>query len=321
MRQIGRVLKRYFIALSFLMITYPGFSEKTNRRFIPTTGHLSLGEHSAEVNNLTFHYFLAGHGPLLVVQAPGWGIGSVYLQNGLAPLEEHFTLLFYDPRGSGASSRPSEQTQMSTTDMEDDLEKLRQYWGLETFDLIGHSQGASIALGYAARFPNHVRSLALVESSLLGFDSSAAFKSFLATRRNDPRYTSSITRLKDSFHTDAEFKQYFEDVVAFYLYDPTKSKPPLLKTIPNAFSMWAYFGLKNSNALHPIHQETELSQVRAKTLILGGADDPFSPVVLSERIHAGIPSSELTVLEESGQFPWIEQPTKFFESISHFFGR
>jgi hypothetical protein len=65
---------------------------------------LTLGEHVATVNGLRFHYIVAGHGPLVIVQAPGWGIGAAYLENGLAPLKKHFTLLTFDPRGTGGSS-------------------------------------------------------------------------------------------------------------------------------------------------------------------------------------------------------------------------
>lgn len=65
---------------------------------------LSEGDHVAVLTGMSFHYVVAGSGPLLVVEAPGWGIGSAYLRNGLAPLEKHFTVLTFDPRGSGLSS-------------------------------------------------------------------------------------------------------------------------------------------------------------------------------------------------------------------------
>jgi pimeloyl-ACP methyl ester carboxylesterase len=321
--QRGQILRTYVLALVLLIVPYSGLSEQqfSTKRSIPKTARLTSGDHNAEITGLRFHYFLAGHGPLLVVQAPGWGIGSTYLQNGLAPLEKQFTLLFYDPRGSGTSIRPPEQTQMSTSDMVDDLEHLRTYWGLESFDLIGHSQGGSIAIGYAERYPTHVRRLALVETSLAGHDSSEDFKRFVNARKDDSRYMSSIAHLNDSFHTDEEFKQYFEDVLPFYFHDPIKSMPLLLRTITNVPSVWAYWGLKDSNNLHPTQQETELSHVQAATAILGATDDPFCPMTLSERLHTGIPQSQLMVFERSGQFPWIEQPTKFFDSITRFFER
>ncbi len=83
---------------------------------------LAAGEHDAPVNDVQLHYTIAGHGPLVFVCSPGWGPGSLYLQRGLAPLEEHFTLLFIDTRGSGKSSRPADVKRMSASDMADDIE-------------------------------------------------------------------------------------------------------------------------------------------------------------------------------------------------------
>src|SRR5271157_4802804 len=107
---------------------------------------LRAGDRHAEVNGVSFSYSVIGTGPLLVIQAPGWGIGSSYLRGGLSPLAEHFTLLFYDTRGSGQSGRPADAKQMSTSDMVDDLEQLRHYWGLDSMALMGHSHGGAIAL-------------------------------------------------------------------------------------------------------------------------------------------------------------------------------
>src|SRR5439155_2377254 len=125
---------------------------------------LATGEHYTEVNGVKFWYRVVGNGPLLVVQAPGWGIGSSYLQNGLAPLAHHFTLLFYDARGSGRSSRPSDATGMSTSDMVDDLDHLRQDWRLNSMNVIAHSHGGTIALDYAIRYPGRVDKLVLVHA-------------------------------------------------------------------------------------------------------------------------------------------------------------
>ena len=43
---------------------------------------LSLGAHDVVLDGLSFHYEIAGHGPLLVVQAPGWGNGSYLSPQG-----------------------------------------------------------------------------------------------------------------------------------------------------------------------------------------------------------------------------------------------
>lgn len=55
------------------------------------------------------------------------------------------------------------------------------------------------------------------------------------------------------------------------------------------------------------------------TLILMGSDDPFSPAVISERIHSGISGSKMEIIAKSGHFPWIGQPERFFDSTVRFF--
>jgi len=123
---------------------------------------LKPGEHFANVNGVCLWYKVAGHGPILIVQAPGWGPASPLLKRYAATLERSFTMVHYDPRGSGKSSRPSQESKMSTVDMADDLEGFRNYLGLDKIALLGHSHGAQIAAIFAAIHPDRISRLALV---------------------------------------------------------------------------------------------------------------------------------------------------------------
>jgi pimeloyl-ACP methyl ester carboxylesterase len=120
---------------------------------------LAPGEHYASIPEVNIWYRVAGHGPLLIVMSPQWGIGSTYLQNGISQLEKRFTVVYVDARGNEKSSRPADATRMSTSDMADDLEHLRAYWGLQLLDLLGHSGGGGIILDYAERYPEHASKL------------------------------------------------------------------------------------------------------------------------------------------------------------------
>lgn len=100
---------------------------------------LTIGPHDAQLADVRLHYVVAGHGPLVLVSSPGWGYGSLYLQRGLTPLQERFTLLYIDTRGSGGSTRPEDGRKMGTAVMADDIDRLRSYLQLDSIDLIGHS--------------------------------------------------------------------------------------------------------------------------------------------------------------------------------------
>ena len=170
-------------AFSFSILAVLCFTFPSPARASGAETRLSVGQHVADLRGIKFAYYVAGTGPLIVVQSPGWGVGSEDLRNGLEPLESKFTLVFYDTRGSGLSSRPSDETKMSTSDMVDDLEGLRQYWGIPTMTLLGHSHGGNIALGYAIRYPKRVRKLILVDSDIQDFDTST----YRAARVGSPK--------------------------------------------------------------------------------------------------------------------------------------
>jgi proline iminopeptidase len=280
---------------------------------------LPLVEHLVARNGVALHCVVRGRGPLLVVQAPGRGSGSAYLRNGLAHLEDHFTLLFYDPRGSGKSSRPASEMQMSTSDMVEDLEQMRQYWGLERINVLGHSSGGAIALGYAERYPDHIHKLILVSSCLPGFDASTIVRKFVNQRKDDARYVSAIDRLRQPVpKNDNEFQQYNRDTLPFYFYDPQKNIAAFLKTTTCAPCSWSYHASMDADRFALQRQSQTLSSIRATTLILAGSEDPFCSPVVADHIHQGLQQSNLVVLREAGHFLWIEQPKEFFELIQKF---
>jgi proline iminopeptidase len=281
---------------------------------------LAPGEHYASILDVNIWYRVAGHGPLLIVMSPQWGIGSTYLQNGISPLEKHFTVVYLDARGNEKSSRPADATRMSTSDMTDDLEDLRAYWGLQSLDLLGHSGGGGIILGYAERYPEHASKLVLIDSDVTDIYPSPASKRFEEKRRNDPRYARAMAHFNDPTPTDdASFQKNLFETLAWYLNDPEKYVPVLKNTLAGTdLSLWAHDNWWKSEQVHPVAQSVDLNLVRAKTLILVGREDPECPVVMSETIHSGILGSKLIIFEKTGHFPWIESREKFFSVVSQF---
>jgi pimeloyl-ACP methyl ester carboxylesterase len=277
---------------------------------------LTLGEHHARVGDIDFWYAVRGHGPLVVVQAPGWGIGSDYLQGGLVPLEEHFTLVYYDTRGSGKSA---DEKRMSTKDMVEDLEQLRAYWKIDSITLVGHSHGGSIALGYAIHHPEHVTKLILLDAEITDYDSAELVKKEIEARAGDDRFKEAIAEVSktDPPKTDEEFGAHLQRISPLFFYDPATGVPALNKTMHDTHpSAWVQNTITAAEQKPSIEEDGRMNQVRAKTFIVVGRNDWICPVAVSERIHAGIPGSTLVVLEKSGHFPWIEAPNDFFARVT-----
>lgn len=90
-----------------------------------------------------------GEGPVPVVMCHG-GPG---LSDNLAPLaamvEDLCLVHRYDQRGGGRSSGDGPFT---VSQFIEDLERLREHWGHETWIVVGHSWGGWLALLYATRY-------------------------------------------------------------------------------------------------------------------------------------------------------------------------
>lgn len=282
---------------------------------------LSMGEHDAKVGGILIHYQVAGHGPVLVVQAPGWGIGTTYLARGLEPLQKHFTVITYDPRGTGGSSPVSSHEHLTNQDMVGDLENLRRYWGLSTMKLLGHSNGGAISILYAETYPNRVEKLALVGAQLLGYaePSDATAKAESVRRKASADFSWLNAHINDPEPTDdGAYTEYFRQRVGFFVYDPPKDAPTIVRQLTNTMSASVHQAFEESPPVKEAPPLSNLSKITAKTLIVVGRQDPVCPLAESEWIHRSVQGSQLIAMDHVGHFPWVENPDEFFSATETF---
>jgi proline iminopeptidase len=53
-------------------------------------------------------------------------------------------------------------------------------------------------------------------------------------------------------------------------------------------------------------------------LIVAGEDDFFCSPAQDKRMRRSLPNPKLLLIEKAGHFPWLEQPTAFFEEVTAF---
>jgi pimeloyl-ACP methyl ester carboxylesterase len=125
------------------------------------------------MNELSERYIRVGN---LRLHLRSWGKrGSpVVLLHGLAStnfvapqLATHFRVYAPNQRGHGLSDKPA--TGYSFEQMSTDLEHLLSVLELEAILLVGHSWGADVALDFAARFPERVIGLCLIDGGMIDF--------------------------------------------------------------------------------------------------------------------------------------------------------
>jgi len=118
-----------------------------------------------KVGELDIRYFTGGEGdPLVVIHGGGDGASS-WLES-ISPLCENYRVYVPDLPGFGRSQQMGEKQGIS--EYVDFVDKFSGSLGLESFHLVGHSIGGSIALRYALKFPHKIGKLVLVGSIFLG---------------------------------------------------------------------------------------------------------------------------------------------------------
>jgi proline iminopeptidase len=80
----------------------------------------------------------------------------------LDALAEEFELIYYDARGSGQTEL-GDTPELTFARAVADLEGLRAGLGIERCSVLGHSLGGHVAFLYAARYPERVEALLLVD--------------------------------------------------------------------------------------------------------------------------------------------------------------
>src|SRR5580765_4082270 len=143
---------------------------QSNEHIAPTqsaSDALRAGAHNVILDGVRFYYVVGGQAPAgtppVVFLHGGPGQGSEHFAALAGPfMERELRMIYYDQRGSGWSERPVNRDYAITT-MVDDIEALRREFGTPKLALIGHSFGSVLALEYAAKYPNNVSHLIVVD--------------------------------------------------------------------------------------------------------------------------------------------------------------
>ncbi|KAI8196450.1 Proline iminopeptidase [Colletotrichum sp. SAR 10_86] len=290
---------------------------------------LSLGQHFFHSAGVRFNYLIRGAGPLAVIQSVGWGLSASYLWNGLGPrLEANRTVLYFEPRGNGDSSKADPST-MNVRTMVEDLEHLRTRLGLETFPLlIGHSHGGAIALRYAQRYPDNVSKLLLIAPQVMDC-APGHVRAWTEKRKDDEAYAPSAKKLIEIAkgggpRDDEHFRESLDTMLVWWFADVKNADVlrrdmagPVASKNPATASAWQTNrnDMSEENTLPHIK---DAGLVKAETLILQGEEDSVCSGDGAQAVADGIKDSEIKVLAGAGHFPWIEAPEEFWKEADAF---
>lgn len=278
-------------------------------------------EGSAILDGTPIWYAMQGTGPALVVQSPGWGIGSAMYRDTLADLAERFTLVFHDPRGSGRSVNPYlDYASVHVGQFVADLEALASHLDLARFSLLGHSHGGYIAMNYALAFPDRVHSLVLVDAQL-GVDEPAQdLQRTLPRLAQDPAFSQAVADFTGprALANDQDFAVFLRKIGPLYFKDP--EAPAFRRFLDfierHPISLDAFMATSSTDKHFEVR--SRLANLRVPTLCMVGEHDFICSPVQAQAIVDALPDARLVRFADSGHFPWIEEPSRFRAVLGSF---
>lgn len=122
--------------------------------------------HEVDTNGVRISTAVGGAGPTVVL-LHGWPQTSRTWRHVMPRLAEQYTVVAPDLRGAGASQRPNDG--YSKTNQAKDMRGLLRSLGLHgPSAVVGHDIGAMVALAWAAKFPEDVSALVVLDAALPG---------------------------------------------------------------------------------------------------------------------------------------------------------
>lgn len=272
-----------------------------------------------EINGTKLYYKTIGKGePILIIHG-GPGLNHNYLLPHLSTLAGNYQLLFYDQRACGKSSLNVDSSSITIDNFVKDIDEIRQSFGIKKLNLMAHSWGGLLALKYAIKYPDKVKSLILISSIGASTSINSTANQILAKRFTKE---DSIKRM-DIIKTEYFQKRDPKTIEALMkigfkhqFYNPSfidSLNLALNKNYVKTSRLLQYL-IKD---LMSYDFQSDLKQINSSTLLIYGDYDPLTETA-GQRIHQSIEKSQFKIIEDCGHFPFIEKPESFNEIVTTF---
>lgn len=247
----------------------------------------------------SIHYDIIGSGPPLLLIAGTASDGASW--GPLLPLLPGRQLILIDNRGSG---RTRVEGPLSHSDMIEDCAALIDHLQLGAVDVVGHSLGAYLGLGLAARHPDKVKRLVSLSLGFIDARTKAVF--------------SDLSRLYFTLPPE----DYFRLLYPWLFSNPFFENPDVVTAAARASTDYPFrqspgdFARQIAALERPA--QIDFSAISCPVLAMTGSLDLLAPPAATSGAHAAIPNHRLTVIEGAAHSIHWERPAETATALLEF---
>jgi pimeloyl-ACP methyl ester carboxylesterase len=219
-------------------------------------------------HNLNIEQFGSGNGPTVMLLHHGLGSIKAWREQIPALVDAGYHVIAYDRWGYGESdARLGLDLPTFATDVSD-LRKILAQLGVRQTTLVGHSDGGTIALYYAAAYPNQVTGMVSVAAHIYV----------------EPKMEPGILGVQRAFESDEHFRTGLR-----YAHGAKYES-----VFHNWFDGWHRIESLSWD-MRPI-----ISRVKCPVLVVQGEEDEHATPQHAEDIAKAIPGAELWLIPNAG---------------------
>jgi len=275
---------------------------------------------------VNLHYRIVGRGEPLLVLHGGPALSHEYLVPGLSPLSDTGRVVFFDQRGCGRSSKPTDGRYDMAT-LAADVEALRKSLRLGKVNLLGFSFGGMLAQEVALRYPGSVRRLIVAGAGPSGADINRRLREVRAAATPDVRAVLDRYEGEAPFTGAAyppDYARAADEAYRPYSFHRLAAPPPEVAEVLGRLSFDVYTRIwgdrgefEVTGVLRDWGRLDDLRRIAKPTVILLGRYD-LTSVETAMDMGRRIPRAQVVVFEESGHFMFLEEPEKFLSEVRSF---
>jgi 3-oxoadipate enol-lactonase len=257
-----------------------------------------------------------GPAPRIAVEYAGSGEIVIFLhgiggnrrnwRDQIPAFAEHFKAVAWDARGYGDSD--DYEGPLDFRSYADDVVRVFDHFGVARGTIVGLSMGGRIAMDFAARYPQRLKSLVLC-------DTHKGFGGF-----SEEKKAAFIAARKEPLVNGKEPKD-IAGPVARTLIGPKASQEAFDALVDSMTRLHKESYIKSIEATVRMDVRSDLGTIKVPTLVVVGGADRLTTVEMAQEMAAEIPGAELAVIADAGHLVNIEEPEQFNRLVIGFLRR